>query len=202
MDLTGEFHIPASQQHVWEALNEPDVLQQCIPGCESLEKISDTKLDAKIQVKIGPVNVKFDTHIQLSNLNPPESYTIMGEGKGGAAGFAKGGADVILEQNQDQTVLRYTAKVQLGGKLAQLGSRLVQGAAKKMADDFFRNFVKQLGVEVTEERQAEDQVPDFFKTETTGRSKLPVSPWVIIGMIVIIVAYIWWFMMGYGTVER
>ena len=142
MDISGEFEIPASRQHVWEALNNPDVLAQCIPGCESVERVSDTELTAKMRVKIGPVKARFESDIVLSNLNPPESYTISGAGKGGPAGFGKGSADVTLDEVEGGTTLRYTASLHVGGKLAQVGSRLVGGAARKIADDFFGKFVE------------------------------------------------------------
>jgi len=141
MDMTGEYRIPAPRERVWAALNDPDVLRQCIAGCESLEKISDTELTAKVRAKVGPVSATFSGKVTLSDLDPPAGYRISGEGTGGAAGFAKGGATVSLaEDGPDATVLRYNAEAQVGGKLAQIGSRLIQGTAKKMADDFFTRF--------------------------------------------------------------
>ncbi len=142
MDISGEFDIPASRQQVWEALNDPDVLAQCIPGCESIERESDTAFVAKMKAKIGPVKARFESRILLSNLNPPQSYTISGEGKGGPAGFGKGSADVTLAEIDGNTTLHYTAKLLVGGKLAQVGSRLVGGAARKIANDFFGKFVE------------------------------------------------------------
>lgn len=142
MDISGDFDIPVSRQQVWEALNDPQVLAQCIPGCESIERESDTELRAKMQAKIGPVKARFESRILLSNLNPPQSYTISGEGKGGPVGFGKGSADVSLEENDGTTTLHYTATLQVGGKLAQIGSRLVGSAARKIADDFFSKFVE------------------------------------------------------------
>lgn len=142
MDISGEFEIPASRKQVWEALNDPEVLAQCIPGCESIERESDTELLAKMKAKVGPVKARFESRIVLSNLNPPQSYTISGEGKGGPAGFGKGSADVILAETDGSTTLRYTATLQVGGKLAQVGSRLVGGAARKIADDFFSKFAE------------------------------------------------------------
>jgi carbon monoxide dehydrogenase subunit G len=120
------------------------MLRASLPGCESLEKVSDHEFAATVVAKVGPVKAKFNGNVTLSNLNPPESYTISGEGKGGAAGFAKGGADVRLTEEGDITVLTYTAKADVGGKLAQLGSRLIDGTAKKMADEFFDNFTQQV----------------------------------------------------------
>ena len=144
MDMTGQYRIPAPRERVWTALNDPATLKASLPGCQSLEKVSDREFAAIVLAKVGPVQAKFNGNVTLSNLNPPESYTISGEGKGGAAGFAKGGADVRLIEEGEVTVLTYTAKADVGGKLAQLGSRLIDGTAKKMADEFFDNFSKQV----------------------------------------------------------
>ncbi len=145
MDMTGEYRIPASRDKVWAALNDPETLKASIPGCETLEKTGDDAFAAKVVAKVGPVKAKFSGDVKLSNINPPESYTISGEGKGGAAGFAKGGADVTLaDDGEGGTVLTYTAKADVGGKLAQLGSRLIDGTSKKMADEFFSNFKEQV----------------------------------------------------------
>ena len=140
MDMSGEYRIPAPRQRVWLALNDPEILKQAIPGCEELIKHSDTELEAKVTAKVGPVKAKFGGNVRLENINAPESYSIVGEGKGGAAGFAKGGADVHLKEDGSDTILTYNAKAEVGGKLAQIGSRLIQGTAKKMADDFFGKF--------------------------------------------------------------
>ncbi|MEK1854334.1 MAG: carbon monoxide dehydrogenase subunit G [Phyllobacterium sp.] len=139
MDLTGEERIAASRDAVWKALNDPEILKACIPGCESLEKISDTELEATVGVKIGPVKARFNGKVELTNLNPPSSYTISGEGKGGIAGFAKGGADVTLTQEGAETVLAYVVNADVGGKIAQLGSRLILSTSKKLATQFFEN---------------------------------------------------------------
>lgn len=145
MDMTGEYRIPASRAQVWAALNDPEILKASLPGCESLERVSDHEFAATVAAKVGPVRAKFNGQVTLSDLNPPESYKISGEGKGGAAGFAKGGANVrLVEESAEVTVLSYTAKADVGGKLAQLGSRLVDATAKKMADEFFENFRRQL----------------------------------------------------------
>ena len=144
MDMTGQYRIPAPREQVWAALNDPATLKASLPGCQSLEKLSDREFAAVVVAKVGPVQAKFNGNVTLSNLNPPESYRISGEGKGGAAGFAKGGADVMLIEEGEVTVLTYNAKADVGGKLAQLGSRLIDGTAKKMADEFFDNFSKQV----------------------------------------------------------
>jgi uncharacterized protein len=145
MDMTGEYRIPAPREQVWAALNDPAILKASLPGCESLERVSDHEFTATVATKVGPVRAKFNGQVTLSDLQPPESYRISGEGKGGAAGFAKGGADVRLtEEGAAMTVLSYTARADVGGKLAQLGSRLIDATAKKMADDFFENFRSQV----------------------------------------------------------
>jgi carbon monoxide dehydrogenase subunit G len=139
MEMNGEERIAAPRQVVWEALNDPDVLRECIPGCESLEKSSDTEMSAAVKIKIGPVSARFTGDVTLENINAPESYTISGEGKGGIAGFAKGGADVKLVEDGAETVLTYDVKAQVGGKLAQLGSRLIDSTSKKLAGQFSRS---------------------------------------------------------------
>ena len=145
MDMTGEYRIPASRDQVWAALNDPAILKASLPGCESLDRVSDHEFAATVAAKVGPVRAKFNGQVTLSDLNPPESYKISGEGKGGAAGFAKGGAEVrLVEESAEVTVLSYTARADVGGKLAQLGSRLIDATAKKMADEFFENFRRQL----------------------------------------------------------
>ena len=144
MDISGEFTIPAPRERVWVALNDPQVLERCIPGCDELEQTAEGRFEARMSMKIGPVKARFDTDIELSNVNPPESYTISGQGKGGPAGFGKGSADVTLEAQGEQTILRYTAALQVGGKLAQIGSRLVGGSARKIANDFFSRFAEEL----------------------------------------------------------
>ena len=142
MTMTGEYQLPASQQAVWEKLNDPAVLKACIPGCQELEKTGDNGFKAIATIKIGPVKATFKGAVTLSDLDPPNGYKISGQGEGGVAGFAKGGAVVKLVPKDGGTLLSYNVEAQIGGKLAQLGQRLVNGAAKKVADDFFQNFVK------------------------------------------------------------
>ncbi|MCW5707066.1 carbon monoxide dehydrogenase subunit G [Shinella sp.] len=137
MDMSGEERIAAPREAVWAALNDPDVLKACIPGCQSLTMKSPNELEATVKIKIGPVSANFSGEVTLSNLNPPKSCTISGEGKGGIAGFAKGGADVRLTEDGDGTILSYDVKAQIGGKLAQLGSRLIDSTSKKLATQFF-----------------------------------------------------------------
>ncbi len=140
MDMTGEYVIAAPREEVWAALNDPEVLRACIPGCDELEKTSDTTMEAKVTQKIGPVKAKFAGAVELVNIDAPRAYTIRGEGKGGVAGFAKGSADVSLSEEDGGTKLSYEAHAEIGGKLAQLGSRLINSTAKKLADQFFQNF--------------------------------------------------------------
>jgi carbon monoxide dehydrogenase subunit G len=144
MDMSGERRIPAPRLKVWNALNDPRVLQASIPGCESLEKISDTEFKATAAVKIGPIAARFNGRVQLADLDPPRYYTISGEGQGGVAGFAKGGAEVNLAEDADFTVMQYKVKAQVGGKIAQLGARLIDATAKSMADQFFDRFVNEV----------------------------------------------------------
>ncbi|UEM04833.1 carbon monoxide dehydrogenase subunit G [Skermanella rosea] len=146
MDMSGSYRVTAPREEVWAALNDPAILKQCIPGCEEIEKQSDTEMTAKVTAKVGPVKAKFAGKVTLSDIDPPNGYTISGEGTGGAAGFGKGGAAVKLMPDGDgATVLEYTAHAQVGGKLAQIGSRLIDGTARKMADDFFAKFSEVVG---------------------------------------------------------
>ena len=140
MELSDEIRISAPKDVVYAALNDPDVLQRCIPGCEELIKHSDSELEAKVVLKVGPVKAKFSGDVQLDTTGAPDQFSLTGQGNGGAAGHAKGGADVTLTADGDETILRYEAKAQIGGKLAQLGSRLIQSTAKKLAAKFFKSF--------------------------------------------------------------
>jgi carbon monoxide dehydrogenase subunit G len=140
MDMSDNRRIEAPREVVWAALNDPDVLKACIPGCDSIEKIGESELQAKVTLKIGPVKASFTGKVMLSNIDPPNGYTISGEGQGGVAGHARGGADVRLEADGDATILHYTVKAEVGGKIAQLGSRLIDSTAKKLAGEFFENF--------------------------------------------------------------
>ena len=145
MEMTGERRIPAPRQKVWDALNDPEILKQCIAGCESLDKTSDTEFSARVTSRVGPVTAKFTGKVELSDVDPPNGYTISGEGQGGVAGFAKGGAKVQLADDGDGTLLTYEANGTVGGKLAQIGSRLIDSTARKMADDFFDKFAEAVG---------------------------------------------------------
>jgi carbon monoxide dehydrogenase subunit G len=140
MDLSDEIRISAPRDVVYQALNNPEILQECIPGCEELTQNAPDELAARVVLKIGPVKAKFAGEVTLDTSNAPDGFSLSGEGKGGAAGFAKGGADVTLTEDGDETVLAYTAKVDVGGKIAQLGSRLISGTAKKLSGKFFTRF--------------------------------------------------------------
>ncbi|HEX7390104.1 MAG TPA: carbon monoxide dehydrogenase subunit G [Acidiphilium sp.] len=147
MDMTGERLIAAPREAVWVALNDPEILQACIPGCESIEKLSDTEMKAVVNAKIGPISSRFNGRVTLADLDPPNSYTISGEGQGGVAGFAKGGARVALAEEQGATRLRYQVNAQVGGKMAQLGARLIDSVAKSYAETFFTRFVEKVAPE-------------------------------------------------------
>ncbi len=140
MEMSGEQLVPASQQDTWNALNDPAVLKQCVPGCESIEPLAENQYQVLMVARVGPVSAKFKGKLNLADIKPPNSYAISFEGQGGAAGFAKGSAQVRLSSKENKTVLAYDVKASVGGKLAQIGSRLVDAAAKKVADDFFRAF--------------------------------------------------------------
>jgi len=145
MKMSGEEIIAAARETVWKALNDPQILKQCIPGCESIVKHSDTRMEARVVAKVGPVKAGFTGIVNLSDLNPPNSYRISGEGKGGLAGFASGGANVSLEAADGGTRLSYDVDAQVGGKLAMLGSRLIDSTARSMATQFFEKFAAIVG---------------------------------------------------------
>ena len=160
MELKGGYKIAADRETVWRAINDPDMLRDCIPGCEELEKTSDTEFTATVKAKVGPVSARFAGAVALEDINAPESYRIVGEGKGGVAGFAKGGAEVRLTEDGPLTELIYDADAKIGGKLAQIGSRLVRGTAKKLADQFFKNLAEKIapGTEPEKiDREAEEK---------------------------------------------
>tara|TARA_A100001037_G_C14829767_1_gene491558 strand:- start:125 stop:589 length:465 start_codon:yes stop_codon:yes gene_type:complete len=142
LDITGTFTIPAPRERVWEALNDVDTLKSCIPGCLELRKVTETELEAKLQSKIGPVKTTFNSKLTLSDRVAPESYVLSGEGKGGAAGFARGSASVRLSTCDEGTLLEYSAEIKVGGKIAQVGSRLLDGTARKLSGEFFGNFAE------------------------------------------------------------
>ena len=145
LEMTGEYVLPLDRAKVYAALNDPDMLKRCIPGCEELDKVSDNEFAAVVRMEIGPVKARFKGKVRLEDLDPPNGYRIAGEGEGGVAGFAKGGATVSLTEVPEGTKLSYKAEANVGGKVAQLGQRLIAGSAKKIADKFFTNFTTELG---------------------------------------------------------
>ena len=183
MELKGSFDLAAPKQQVWDALNDPEVLKGCIPGCEEIDKTSDTSFSAKVTAKVGPVKAKFTGDVTLSDLDPPNAYKISGEGKGGAAGFAKGGANVSLKDNDSGgTTLEYAVTAQVGGKLAQIGSRLIDSTAKKMAREFFQTFGKIVDKDETDNNnnstasKGETEMSDEKKSE---ENVYPGTHWTI-----------------------
>jgi uncharacterized protein len=166
--MSGERVIPAPQARVWEALNDPEVLRQSIPGCQEMVKHSPTEFSAKVMAKVGPVKANFAGDVTLSKLNPPHGYLISGKGTGGAAGFAEGGAEVRLEDVDGQTKLVYDVNAKVGGKLAQIGSRLIDSTARRMADDFFKRFA-----EVVTDGQARTEAEPEARAEAAEEASAP-----------------------------
>lgn len=159
MKMSGTRLLPAAQNEVWDKLNDVETLKRCIPGCQSLEDIGDNKLKAQVNLKVGPVNAKFNGEVELSDMDPPNSYRISGSGKGGPAGSATGGADVRLEPAEGGTLLSYDVDAKVAGKLAQLGARLIDGTAASLAEKFFDNFAAELSGD-------EEAEPDSTAAET------------------------------------
>ena len=199
MELQGERLIPATLETTWAALNDPETLKACIAGCESLERIGEDEYLATVVMRVGPVNARFKGKLKLQNVVAPTSYTIAFDGQGGAAGFGKGSADVQLSPDPGGTRLSYSAKAQVGGKLAQVGSRLIDGAAAKIADDFFSAFTSRLTA--TEEAVDETIVPEPGTTPTGDEARTPAAPpkrpamrWVpwVVAIIVIAALLAYW----------
>ena len=180
MELDGEFHIAADRETVWRALNDPEILRLAVPGCETLEKVSDTEFTAKVTLKIGPVKASFKGRVTLGDLDPPNSYSISGEGQGGVAGFARGSAQVTLSEDGDGTMLRYRATATVGGKLAQVGQRMISGVSQKLAGQFFSALGKAI-VESGETVTAEPEAPP------TG-----LTLWLWVGGVLALVAALLW----------
>ena len=181
MDMAGERLISAPQNTVWSALNDPEILKACIPGCESLEATSENEMTAVAAVRLGPIAAKFSGRVKLSDIDPPNGYTLSGEGKGGPAGFAKGAAKVRLAPAPEGTLLTYTVEAQVGGKIAQLGARLIDATAKSMADQFFTKFTEQ--VQALVPRSATATIP----RQSVASAKPKTVPWVFIGAAVVVV---------------
>ena len=180
MEMTGEQLIPVPQAEVWRALNDPEVLKACIAGCESIERVSDTEYRVAMVAAVGPVKARFNGKLLLSDLNPPNSYSLSFEGSGGAAGFGKGGAQVSLKTEGAGTRLSYTATASVGGKLAQVGSRLIDGVARKMADDFFTAFNEKLAGPAAKPAEA----------GTAARRRIHPAWWVAAALLVAILLYL------------
>lgn len=211
MEFVGEYRIQASREIVWRALNDPDMLKACIPGCEELEKRSETEFVARVATRIGPVSARFSGKVSLSNLDPPSGYRISGEGQGGAAGFAKGGAQVQLtDDGAGGSVLTYTADAQVGGKLAQIGSRLIAGTAQKLADQFFACLIAKVAAEGAPaplapiERGRPDLVEPLASAPAFGTAtgpmpsptrRLPPAIW-IPALILLVLLLLWLFGRG------
>jgi carbon monoxide dehydrogenase subunit G len=198
MDFTGRYLIPAPPETVWDAIQDPEVLKACIPGCESIERSGDTEFLAKATLKIGPVKATFAGKVALTELDPPHRCVLKGEGQGGVAGFARGEAEVLLAPEGEGTALSYTAKATVGGKLAQIGQRLIDGAAKQIADDFFARFAAMLGPAPLPEPEDVGMVPELALAEEimpppmvdlgTARPREGLKPEIwMIGLISIIV---------------
>ncbi|MBE9556487.1 MAG: carbon monoxide dehydrogenase subunit G [Proteobacteria bacterium] len=186
MQMTGEYRISAPRQAVWDALNDPEMLKQCIPGCEEMIRTDDGGFEAKVTAKVGPVKAKFGGKVELSDIDPPNGYTISGQGTGGPAGFAKGGAKVALAEDGNETILTYTVDASVGGKLAQIGSRLIDATAKKMAGDFFSKFAELVGEGAPAEGGAE--IESVAPAGPTPMGGLPAYVWVggVIGIAIIL----------------
>jgi hypothetical protein len=199
MNFSGRYVIPAPAETVWAGLNDPEILKACIPGCEKLEKTDPTNFVATATLKIGPVKARFQGKVGLSDLDPPHRCRLTGEGQGGVAGFAKGDAEVVLTPEGDGTVLTYTAKASVGGKLAQIGQRLIDGAAKQIADDFFSRFadtLTKLPVELAPDPPVEAVSSPTAPPSITREGFAP-EIWVVglVGVVVIL-------LLIFGTVLR
>ena len=187
MEMSGEQHIPLPQQRVWEALNDPEILKACIPGCESIDRVSENEYKVAMTAAVGPVKAKFSGKLLLSDINPPNSYSLAFEGSGGAAGFGKGSAQVSLAPESGGTWLTYKAQASVGGKLAQIGSRLIDGVAKKMADDFFIRFNKTVAPAVGSASPAAAVRADAWATPIPVKSPLPVWMWIAGGLVLLLI---------------
>jgi uncharacterized protein len=190
MELTSSQTLALPQQKVWEALNDPEVLKACIPGCESVQKTSETLYEVSIMASVGPVKARFKGKMELTDMEPPRAYTIKFDGQGGAAGFGKGEARVTLEPEGAGTRLNYTATAQIGGKLAQVGSRLVDGVARKMADEFFERFAANVAPPASAEPAAADAAaaqPARAQPPSPG-ARPPIPTWVWIAAAAIAIA--------------
>lgn len=199
MRLTGEQHIAARREEVWRALNDPDVLRQCIPGCTSLEQESHDRFKATVEIKVGPIGVRMNGAVTLSELDPPNSYRITGEGQGGTAGIARGCADVSLSDDNGGTLLKYSVDAQVGGRLAQLGGRVIDATAKQLAGKFFTQFSRMLEVPASTETMVDAAEPAQSATVRSS-ARLTGSP-VAIGLVALAATALLAFWAGRGLAE-
>ncbi|MBI3453883.1 MAG: carbon monoxide dehydrogenase subunit G [Rhodospirillales bacterium] len=199
MQMTGEHRIPASREQVWKYLNDPEILRRSIPGCESVERVSDTEMTAKVVLQVGPVKAKFNGKVTLADLDPPNGYTIVGEGQGGVAGFGKGKATIRLESaDATTTVLRYTAEATVGGKIAQIGARLIDATAQKLAAEFFDRFVAAVAVPAGEPAapgvEAAAHATPTGATPANAMSAGRLAPMIWIPALIAVIAILWWWL--------
>ena len=194
MEFAGRYLIPAPPEAVWAALNDPEILKSCVPGCERMEKTDATHFQATATLKIGPVKATFKGNVALENLDPPRRATLRGEGQGGVAGFAKGEAEIVLTPQGEDTELAYTAKANIGGKLAQIGQRLIDGAAKQIADDFFNRFSDAVSANVVGSAGPPDEVvmdssaPSLEPPTGSGAKREGLAPEIwFVGLIAVII---------------
>ena len=201
MDMKGEYRIPAPRAAVWAALNDVDVLKAAIPGCDSINRLSDTEIEATVTAKIGPVKASFKGLVTLSAIDPPNGYTIRGEGKGGPAGFAKGGAKVRLVDVGSETILSYKVDASVGGKIAQIGARLIDSTAKKLADEFFAKFSALAAAKASDHKaSASDAQPkahaSLETSMTQNQASATVTPilgkntWIIGALVVVVIVIV------------
>ena len=188
MEMASEQRIPAPREKVWAALNDPAILQAAMPGCESFEAVGDNQFSARVTTKVGPVKARFTFQVNLTAVDPPNGYTINGEGQGGAAGFAKGSADVGLEADGSDTLLRYKVSANVGGKLAQLGARLIDGTARKLADEFFGNFIAL--VSPHQQSAEEEKASSAANTERVESAGVSRSGWIYVAVAAVIAAVV------------
>ena len=214
MEMSGEYRIPAPREEVWAALNDPEVLQKSIPGAESVNKVADDEFEAVAKAKVGPVSARFKGKVKLTDIDPPNGYTITGEGNGGAAGFAKGSAKVTLTEADGGTLLAYTVNAQVGGKLAQIGQRFIDSTASRMSQEFFDNFSQLAGgsrvepepsaatPEIVDEMEhgIPAKSPDYDTISPTGVPLVPdeeagmsFSPWIWAPLLIIALILLLWF---------
>jgi hypothetical protein len=206
MELTQTHLLPVPLQTAWDALNDPAVLQRCIPGCESITAAGDNAYDVAMTAAVGPVKARFKGRMELTDIVPPTSYRLNFDGQGGAAGFGKGTAQVqLVPEGPTVTRLSYTAHAQVGGKLAQIGSRLVDGAARKLADEFFQRFAAEFGAPPRDDARMGQAIPDIAAAELAahGVPAAPIVtqsqssaqprnpwPWIVVAVVAVAAAYL------------